>query len=381
MRDREKTMTQPNMLVPVNQFTQAVSGMPWIMHVIIGSALLAGATLWLVGRSVIRPATATIGAAFGAAAGFVMLPVMVPQADVSPYLAMVAGLFLGLVGGLLLCRVATAITFGSVLGAGFGLIAAAGLSVAGIVRGTGAPATAALAQTGIGGDEQPLLPPAEPAMDDQPAEPDYVDPGPDPNDVERPATRPAPIRRPATTPGGANKANPAAGKNAPGTQQAGAANDADPSTQAARIAAQEMFRAEPGTPAYQAQQLYASARASLSESWNATPVGHRLWISAAGVMGLLLGTLAGIAMPLWAAAAVTSLVGSAVMLPSGVWLAHAFDVPGRGMLDLSPLSWALVWLIVALIGFVVQSQGLLPDTQPAGAGRKKGKKKPKRDEE
>jgi hypothetical protein len=45
------------------------------------------------------------------------------------------------------------------------------------------------------------------------------------------------------------------------------------------------------------------------------------------------------------------------------------------------LSWALVWLIVALIGFVVQSQGLLPDTQPAGAGRKKGKKKPKRDEE
>ena len=369
------TLGQISPLEPVSQFTQAVSGMPWVMHVIIGSALLAGATLWLVGRSVIRPATATIGAAFGAAAGFVMLPVMVPQADVSPYLAMVAGLFLGLVGGLLLCRVATAITFGSVLGAGFGLIAAAGISVAGIVRGTGAPAAAALAQTGIGGDEQPLLPPAEIPMDDEPAPPEYVDPGPDPNDVERPATRPAPVRKPATAP------NQNSGKKASGAPPAGGTANADASTRATRAVAEQMFRAEPGTPAYQAQQLYASARASLSESWNATPVGHRLWISAAGVMGLLLGTLAGIAMPLWAAAAVTSLVGSAVMLPSGVWLAHAFDVPGRGVLDLSPLSWALVWLIIAMIGFVVQSQGLLPDTTPAGAGRKKGKKKPKRDEE
>jgi len=91
----------------------------------------------------------------------------------------------------------------------------------------------------------------------------------------------------------------------------------------------------------------------------------------AGVLGAVVGIILGILMPAWAAAAITSFVGAAVALPAAAWLMVALDLPGQSALNLSPLGWSVLWVSAALLGLVVQSQGLIPVSEPASKPKRK----------
>jgi hypothetical protein len=338
---------------------KAVQDLPWGVHLIVLAAAVGGVVLWLFGRQVIRPTTAIVGAALGAAVGFVMLPALAPAAGVSPYLGLLAGLVIGLIAGAMLHRFTVAAVFSGVLAGGCSLLAVGLIHLSG---DQGLPAAAVVAQggTGLGGEEQPLRRPPS-----QPLPPD--------DRVLYPTEPPAP--RPPAPP---RDSAPARDRREPGTHAGPAARGPEPpSEQSASGTAQRAptsRRAQtfkPGTAAYKAQQLYVTGRAALESQWEQTPRPHRMWIIGAGVIGAGVGVMAGVLMPGWAAAAVTSLVGAAIWIPAGVWLAHAFYLPGREALSLSPAAWAIIWLVIAGIGMAIQTQGLLPGSDSGGTGTRR----------
>ncbi len=349
-------------------------------------ALIGGVVLWLVGRQVLRPTTIFLSAVSGAILGFVLWPVFAGGSGVSPYVGMAVGLALGLLLGFALYRVTTAAAFGGMVAAAFALLTATGFHLASNPPRLHAATSLALQEpadpisppgSGLGGgDEQPVvLPP------DMPDEPPLIDPdvpNPPPPARKRPPARPdaQPPAKPAAkaptikAPSTATPARPSATKTtSPDTR-------AQPQTPRDPLAADGNEAPELSTTAARAHDLTLAIRAAASERWQQTPAGERLWIMCAGVVGAGLGILLGILMPAWAAATVTSFTGSAVALPSAAWLMVATDLPGQSMLNLSPLGWTVVWVSVAVLGLVIQTQGLIPvSDKPAKGKRKKTARK------
>lgn len=370
----------------VEELVRAIQALPWGVHLVVLGAMIGGVVLWLLGRQVVKPATALVLAAFGAGVGFIMLPSLGQGSGggMSPYLGLIAGVVIGLIAGFVLERFTTAATFGGVLGAGCMLLTAAGIGMFGEgVRGPtagvvamgpggveGLPPMVALADggSGLGGEEQPLRVP----------------------EAERPTTPSAPRRMTPAAPGGAGAAKPATPGRSGGearTQQGGSAGGGGAGKPAAGAAGAKagksagapagsasaaLDKLDPDSTAAKARDLYRAASGQVQTAWDATPQPQRMWMIGSGVIGCGLGVLAGLALPGWAAAAVTSLVGAAVWLPAAAWLAHAFYLPGRENVTLAPVGWAVVWVVVAVIGMAVQTQGLMPGG--GGGGGKKGKR-------
>jgi hypothetical protein len=109
--------------------------------------------------------------------------------------------------------------------------------------------------------------------------------------------------------------------------------------------------------AERAQTFLQALGSELQSRWTALPARSRFIVLLSGVAGLGIGFLTGLVMPARSAAAVTAAFGSAVWIPSGVWLSSVLDLPGRGLLDLGPTVWLAAWVVVAAIGFVVQMTG------------------------
>ena len=406
-------MASAQVLEPVGRLMEGIQALPWTMHVVVGAAFIAGIALWLAGRRFIRPATVLVGCAFGAAVGFVMLPVLMPTSGLSPYLGLAVGLVAGLLAGMLLYKVATAMTFGSMLGAGCALLAAAIVTAPFAV-----PPAAAAMDDGpgrLGGEEG--LRPLQPVLDPDDERPGRVNPSP--TDLERPVirpnpkpnlkpikgeapktaakadarARPTPAREKTATTTKTQKTQRASNEQAnrpsarPTDSSAEAARTNTPTTAAAPDRSAPTIR-EPladlndVNPASQrAREFWGAIKSESCEAWGSLPSGGKVWIACAGLVGLAMGTILGLMLPAWSAGATTSLVGSAIWLPCGVWLAHATGVPGHTHLTLSPIGWAMVWVVAALIGMAAQWRGLIDTGEPAGAGKKraggkKGKKPP-----
>jgi len=102
------------------------------------------------------------------------------------------------------------------------------------------------------------------------------------------------------------------------------------------------------------------------QAWEAWSVRDRAIIGGASAIGLIGGAVLGLSLPAWAAGAVTALVGSAIWLPCAVWLAHALDAPGREALHLPASGWAIVWVVVSLIGLAAQWAGLMGSGKGGG---------------
>lgn len=327
----------------------------------------------------------------GAALGFIFLPVLMPDAGVSPYVGMAGGLAVGFLVGFAMYRVTTAATFGGILAAGFALMTAAGFHLASNGTRLVAAANVQFDQpplypdptgSGQGGDRQPTYVPPE--RDAPPLiDPDVPDPGPAPKRPgEKPAIKaPTPAKNPAPKPAGGKPVdNPSpngpAGKPVPASP--GGDLIRDPlSIGSARDAVNIGNVAELSATARQAREFWNSLSTDARSSWDRTPGAERLWIITAGLVGLGLGIALGIVMPNWAAATVTAFAGAAIFLPALVWLAHALSVPGREILNLSALGWAMVWVAVALIGVAIQTQGLIPIAAGAGEGDAEPKAKKK----
>lgn len=376
------------------QLPEALQNLPWLVQVPVALALIAGVVLWLAGRRLIRPVTIMVGIGLGGLIGFLVLPVMMPGLAISPYLGLLAGAATGLTTALLLYQVATAITFGSAIGAGCGITAAAVLGTALTL-----PASAQLDQPEplppenpgqLGGGEQPIYvpPPApwNPRVEPLP-EPEN---GPEGADVENPGvirakpvvTKPKPpapvkVSKPAGTGNGA-AAKPVAAKK-PAAKET--------STKIDRTIDTREVRAEAESAVGKVGQFWGAARGAWRGWWDSVPEKDKPWIIGATGVGVVAGTVLGLLLPAWSAGAVTALAGAAIWLPAALWLGTAWSVPGFGgkggggaaLTSLSPGGWIAVWLVLAVIGVACQWYGLMPGK--AGGKGKGKKKKPKKEEE
>lgn len=354
-----------------DRLVEGIQNLPWGVHGIIALAFCAGIVLWLCGRSVLKPVVVMLGAAVGAALGFVLLPLWASGTGVSPYVGLAAGLAIGLISSLMLYTLFTAVTFGSVMGGGFGLVAAAlvgaplalpaAAGVESVWIGSDEPGT------GLGGGEQPIR---------------ILDPEPEVQPVPDPVNPDAPARR---TPAAKAPVKPKSPARAPGTPPAKGPTPTTPVTAAPEgtSASDRIVINANSTPSQRAVAFWQALRDDVQVSWAKVPSDGKMWIIGAGVVGLGAGTVLGLMLPMWAAGAITALVGAAIWVPAGVWLAHAASVPGHERLSLTPIGWTIVWVSAALVGMAIQWRGLVGGANAGGAagGKKHGKKKGKAKEE
>jgi hypothetical protein len=117
------------------------------------------------------------------------------------------------------------------------------------------------------------------------------------------------------------------------------------------------------------RELARTARAEVAERWRSIPDAHKPWVGLSGAGGLLVGFLLGFLMPKWSSEIVTGLLGAAIWLAAGVWLWHAFALPGSESLTrVAPMGWALVWGFAGVLGALLQAkltQKKKPEPAPA----------------
>jgi len=338
-----------------DQMLASIQALPLGVHAVVALIAVAGVVLWSAGRSVLKPVLVLTAAAAGGLGGFLLLPLVAPEAGVSPFWGGAGGAVIGFLCGFLLFRLALAAVFGCVLGAGFGVLGAAIMAVP-----WAAPPAAELAiaekPAGSGGDEQPFVrrgerwiappttPQAEPESqpDEQPdAQEDWLDGPNHPTPGDHPA--PKAIARADVVDRSHAATTPPTG---PSTGPRDPLNDV------------RNLLAVPDQATASARNFLAALRERLDGIWNALSGLERLVIGFAMTLGLVAGGLAGLLMPAWAAGAVTALAGAALWIPAAVWLAQAFNVPGHERLDLPATGWAIIWGVASIAGVAIQWAGL-----------------------
>lgn len=289
--------------------TSAVQALPIAAHLLAGGVLGAGLILWCMGRRVVKPGFALVGGLVGGGAGFLLGPALGP-AEIggfpTPYVGLGVGAALGLIAGVMLFRFAVAISTGAVLGL-------AGVLVSLIVMTS--PETQAEAGDAIGAAALQTFQGAEDGSAGE------------------------------TSGGGGD---PAALAPPPPAEF----------TPSVDSALSEETKQKMRAVAERVEAFLVALGDELRPRWEALPGRARLTILAAGLGGSVAGFLLGLVMPQRSSAAMTALFGAAVWLPAAVWLAHAFDAPGRQLLNLSALGWTVAWVIMAAIGFAAQVSGM-----------------------
>jgi hypothetical protein len=87
--------------------------------------------------------------------------------------------------------------------------------------------------------------------------------------------------------------------------------------------------------------------------WEAMPKPMRTLLLASAAAGAFIGFFAGLASPVWAAATLTSLFGSLLVLACGLPLASRV-VPPESMPKISTMGWLCMWLALAITGWMIQ---------------------------
>ena len=89
------------------------------------------------------------------------------------------------------------------------------------------------------------------------------------------------------------------------------------------------------------------------ERWESEEPQVRTLLLAAAGAGMFIGFAIGLWLPQQAAAALTSLTGALFTLLGGMPLLAAMS--GRSPSDVAPVGWLLLWLALALAGWIIQS--------------------------
>ncbi len=328
----------PVTLADTQRLLESLRSLPWGLHAVVAMTLIAGLVLWSSGRSVLKPVIALGSAAAGAIGGFFVLPVLAPAAGVSPYLGSLGGAIVGLLAGLLLYRIALALSIGIAAATASALIAAAVLSapLPQLGGGSSAPSVAHHQSTEI-----PAAAATEPPAHETTDPADWSD-GPASEDPPAPQ---APKETPRESP------------KEPAHEPGKSPKHLEPTDL--------VIPAEAAEAATRARAFADALIEQSSQSWRALTATQQIVIAASALIGLLLGGLLGVTLPEWSAGALTAMLGAAIWIPAAVWLAHAAKLPVVAAFDLPPTGWAVVWLVVGLVGLGAQWMGLM---------RKSGKK-------
>ncbi|MCE2884489.1 MAG: hypothetical protein LW806_06270 [Planctomycetaceae bacterium] len=97
--------------------------------------------------------------------------------------------------------------------------------------------------------------------------------------------------------------------------------------------------------------------------WRSEPPQVRTFLAAAAAGGAFIGLILGAWMPQASAAFLTSLVGGAFTLVGAVPFLARFSERFAG--PISPIAWLLLWLALALLGWILQTWRGDPDAEPA----------------
>jgi|GEM_PF-1153194 len=336
-------------LATIEKLAAALADLPLGVHAVVGGALIAGLVLWSSGRSVLKPVMVFVAAVGGGLAGFLALPNLLPNAGVTPWFGAVGGAVIGLLAGLLLYRLVLMLAFGVSMSVAFGLIAAAGISLA-----TGGGGTVAVALV--------ISPPTLLVV--QPTE----SPAAQTSAAALAAAQP-PAAAPSTTAAlEAQWADGPAGEQDGPDQPSSVVPASDPTDGLPNL---HQLTANPLDAAARAREFVEAVRARAETSWRALSAMQQLIIGASGLVGLILGGLVGLTLPQWAAGALTAFVGAAVWLPAATWMLHAFQLPVGAALELPAAGWLVVWGVVSVMGVAVQWAGLM---RAKGNKRKKEKR-------
>lgn len=303
---------------------EGLSSIPWGIHAAVALAMAVGLVIWLVGQRMVKPLLVGLAAVLGAGLGGLLVPSTTWGSSLSVWHGLGIGGFAGLIVGLLLYRSAMAVGFGVVMGAALPLAAATVLQFYPVGGDAGRAATEHWNEFehAVGEWERVSVSPPMGALGAV--------------DLGTVRIRPASFMDDAVEAGGVAEAI----ENAP-----------------------ENLR--PAAAAISA--AWSNATARVREGWEQLPAPHRAIVGFAGVLGLAGGVILGLIMPAWAAAGVTSLFGSAVWLPSFVWLSNAMSAPWKQSLDRSPATWLAIWVGAAVLGMIVQWSGVLGSgKKPAG---------------
>jgi hypothetical protein len=106
--------------------------------------------------------------------------------------------------------------------------------------------------------------------------------------------------------------------------------------------------------AAQVRSFLNDSASELAQAWNQIPRRDQVRLGVATCTGMIVGLLLGILAPRRSAAAASALLGSAIWLPSAVWLLHAMEAPWLGFLNLPILAWIVIWALCGVFGFIVQ---------------------------
>ncbi len=288
----------------IDALAASIQGLPWAAHWVAVAAVVAGLLLWGVGRQVLKPLFCLIGGIAGGVGGFFAASLLGIE-----QLGTVPGPFVGLgVGGVLGMAVAASL-FNFAVAVGFGVVAGlSGVLVSATVLDLHTePRTGIDAAIGL---------PRERLV--------HID-----------AEHAVILAQLQTAPRG----TPEAARGTPEAESSG------------------------GSLTERARALASGLGEEFRSRWDTLDPRSQFIVALAGLGGAGAGFLIGLLLPGRSAAAATALLGSAVWLTGGVWLAGALDVPGREFLDRGPKEWLIIWLSVAGVGLAVQLQGM-------GSGKK-----------
>ena len=276
-------------------FGVAVAAPWWWYGAALAWMALAGVVLWLLGRRLIRPLFGLVGLGLGALAALWLLARYAPDAPPLPWV--IAGAVVGaLVLGFLLWRIALALV----------VTAIAVVLVP----------WAVILTTPMEGP--PVWEPIVEARDQAwtamstPAESADGEEG-----------EPAGNGEPAD--------DPAAGEAEGEAEQAGPPSATEPIAEG-----------------------WANAAAAFNGWWEELPTSRKGWLVIAGVGGGLLALLIGLALPQFAAALLTALIGSLLLLPGIDRVLDFLPASAAEAVSMPPLLVALALLVSTIVGALVQ---------------------------
>lgn len=296
--------------VPESSVTEALRAAPPALHVVAVVGIVAGLVLWLKGASALKPMLllifgvigAVIGAFIGASQGALI------EGVPSPYIGMLIGSIAGVVGVLLLLRVAIAASTAAACAGGALLLASAFF--------VSQPNDSSGLRTTL---DAPIVTPAAS------------------NELDRARAAAQRLRN------GESLTLPVRSEVSAMTTASGWSSESKQTTPTAA-----------GDAAALTRHLLNALGQAGGSWWERVPFVTRVVLIAVTLLGGALGLLYGASYPKRAMIALSAAVGSGVGLICLTWMSIGLDLRTAGILGVGPFGLLMVWFILAMIGVLWQ---------------------------